>query len=99
MLQKKHLSPVHMDKICIYANFAYVSKSVLEQTRHSFINEIRELVGSPNNEKLLGLILDPSTAGVHEENHDSHWETRIFSLTRGLCYALHVQRNTLLASI
>ena len=72
---------------------------VLEQTRHSFINEIRELVGSVNNEKLLGLILDPSTAGVHEENHDSHWGTRIFSLTRGLCYALHVQRNTLLASI
>ena len=28
---------------------------VLEQTRHSFINE---LVGSVNNEKLLGLILD-----------------------------------------
>ena len=54
---------------------------VLEQTRHSFINEIRKLVGSVNNEKLLGLILDPSTAGVHEENHDSHWETRIFSLT------------------
>ena len=43
----------------------------LEQTRHSFINEVRELVGSLNNEKLLGLILDRSTAGVHEENHDS----------------------------
>ena len=48
----------------------------LEQTRHSFINEIRELVGSVNNEKLLGLILDPSTAGVHEENRDSYWESR-----------------------
>ena len=72
---------------------------VLEQTRHLFINKICELVSSVNNEKLLGLILDPSTAGVHEENSDSYWETHIFSLTRGLCYALHVQRNTLLASI
>ena len=54
---------------------------LLEQTRHSFINAIRELVGSVNNEKLLGLILDPSTTGVHEENSDSYWETRIFSLT------------------
>ena len=50
---------------------------------------IRELVGSVNNEELLGLILDPLTAGVHEENSDRYWETRIFSLTRGLCYALH----------
>ena len=64
-----------------------------------FINEIRELVGGVNNEKLLELILDPLTAGVHGENHDSHWEIRIFSLTRGLYYALHVQRNTLLAGI
>ena len=70
---------------------------VLAQTRYSFINAIRELVGSVNNEKLLGLILDPSTAGVHEENSDSncYWVTRIFSLTRGLCYALHVQRKYL----
>ena len=67
---------------------------VLEQARQSFINEIRELVGSVNNVKLLELILDPSTAGVHGENRDSYWEARIFSLTRGLCYALHVQRNT-----
>ena len=60
---------------------------------------MRELVGSANNEELLGLILDPSTAGVHEENSDGSLETRIFSLTRGLCYAFHVQSNTLLASI
>ena len=71
---------------------------LLEQTRHSFINAIHELVGSVNNEELLGLILDPSTTGVPGENSDSYWETRIFSFTRGLCYALHVQRNTLLAS-
>ena len=68
---------------------------VLEQTRHSFINEIREFVGSVNNEKLLGSF----DGWCAEENHDSHWETHIFSLTRELCYALHVQRNTLLASI
>ena len=55
---------------------------VMARTRHSFINEIRELVGSVNNEKLLGLILGPSTAGVHEENQDSYWKTHIFSLTR-----------------
>ena len=33
-----------------------------------------------------------------EENSDSG-ETQIFSLARGLSYALHVQRNTLLASM
>ena len=54
---------------------------VREQTRHSFINAIWELVGSVNNEELLGLILDPSTAGVHDENCNSDLETGIFSLT------------------
>ena len=50
------------------------------------------------NEELLGLIPDPTTACMLEENSDSG-ETQIFSLARGLCYALHVQRNILLASV
>ena len=57
-----------------------------------------DLVVFEDNEELLGLILDPSTACILEENSDSG-ETQIFSLARGLCYALHVQRNTLLASV
>ena len=44
---------------------------VLEQTRHSFINAIRELVGSVNDKELLRLIPDPSTTGVHDENSDN----------------------------
>ena len=51
-----------------------------------------------DNEELLGLILDPSTACMIEVNSDSG-EAQIFSLARGLCYALHVQKNTLLASM
>ena len=39
------------------------------------------------------------TIPIPMSRSDISWETRIFSLTRGLCYALHVQRNTLLASI
>ena len=72
--------------------------SELESTRASFISALCDLVVCEDNEELLGLILDPSTACTSEENSDSG-ETQIFSLARGLCYALHVQRNTLLASV
>ena len=72
--------------------------SELESTRASFISALCDLVVFEDNEELLGLILDPSTACILEEHSDSG-ETQIFSLARGLCYALHVQRNTLLASV
>ena len=72
--------------------------SELESTRASFISALCDLVVFEDNEELLGLILDPSMACMLEENSDSG-ETQIFSLARGLCYALHVQRNTLLASV
>ena len=72
--------------------------SELESTRASFISALCDLVVCEDNEELLGLILDPSTACTLEENSDSG-ETQIFSLARGLCYALHVRRNTLLASV
>ena len=72
--------------------------SELESTRTSFISALCESVIFEDNEELLVLILDPSTACMVEENSDSG-ETQIFSLARGLCYALHVQRNTLLASM
>ena len=62
----------------------------------SFISALCDLVVCEDNEELLGLILDPSTACMIEENSDSG-ETQIFSLA--LCYALHVQRNTLLTSV
>ena len=42
--------------------------------------------------------MDSSTACMIEENSDSG-ETQIFLLARGLFYALHVQRNTLCASV
>ena len=71
--------------------------SELESTRASFISALCDLVVCEDNEELLGLILDPSTACTLEENSDSG-ETQIFLLARGLCYALHVQRYTLLAS-
>ena len=66
--------------------------------RVSFLSALCDLVVCEDNEELLGLILDPSTACMLEENSDSG-ETQIFSLARGLCYALHVYRNTLLASV
>ena len=72
--------------------------SELKSTRPSFISALYDLVVFEDSEELLGLILDPSTSCIIEENSDS-WETQIFSLARGLCYALHVQRNTLLASV
>ena len=72
--------------------------SELESTRASFISALCDSVVFEDNEELLGLILDPSTACMIEENSDSR-ETQIFSFARGLCYALHVQRNTLLASV
>ena len=56
-------------------------------------------LGSTNDEELLRLILDPSTACAHSGNSDEPWLTCIYSLTQGLCYALHVRRNTLLASL
>ena len=64
----------------------------------SFIRALCESVVFEDNEELLGLILNPSMACLIEENSDSG-ETQIFLLARGLCYALHVQRNTLLASM
>ena len=69
--------------------------SELESTRASFISALCDSVVFEDNEEL---ILDPSTACMIEENSDSR-ETQIFSFARGLCYALHVQRNTLLASV
>ena len=71
----------------------------LQSTRRSFINALYEIVGSTNDEELLRLILDPSTACAHSGNSDEPWLTHIYSLTRRLCFALHVQRNTLLASL
>ena len=71
----------------------------LQSTRWSFINALYELVGSTKEEELLWLILDPSMACAHSGNSDEPWLTRIYSLTRGLCYALHVQRNPSLASL
>ena len=72
--------------------------SELESTRAPFISALCDSVVFGDNEELLGLILDPSTACMIEENSDSG-ETQIFSLARGLCYALHVQGNTWLASV
>ena len=42
--------------------------------------------------------MDSSTACMIEENSDNG-ETQIFSFARGLFYALHLQRNTLRASV
>ena len=53
--------------------------SELESTRASFISALCDLVVCEDNEELLGLILDPSTACTLEENSDSG-ETQIFSL-------------------
>ena len=72
--------------------------SELESTRASFISALCYCVVFEDNEELLRLILDPSTACMLEESSDSG-ETQIVSLARGLFYALHVQRNTLLASV
>ena len=56
--------------------------SALESTRASFISALCESVVFEDNEELLGLILDTSTASMIEENSDSG-ETQLFSLARG----------------
>ena len=43
--------------------------------------------------------VDRSAIGVHNKNSDDSWSICTYSLTRGLCYALHVQRYILLANI
>ena len=36
--------------------------------------------------------VDPSAVSVHNENSDDIWSTYAYSLSRGLCYAMHVRR-------
>ena len=62
--------------------------SELESTRASFISALCESVIFEDNEELLGLILDPSTACLIEENSDSGETQFFFACTRTmLCFA------------
>ncbi|MEW8546489.1 MAG: reverse transcriptase domain-containing protein, partial [Candidatus Thiodiazotropha sp.] len=70
----------------------------LRPARQSFMDTLHKLVGCTSDEKLFRVILDPSVACLPSGGGDESCSTRIYSLTRSLCYALHVQRNTLLAS-
>ena len=45
------------------------------------------------------LYVDPSAVAVYNENCDDIWSISTYSLTRSLCYAIHVRRYNLLASI
>lgn len=70
-----------------------------QSTRQAFIDALYDVVGFTSDEELLRLILDPSRTCMHIGSINESWSSRIYSLTRGLCYALHVQRNTILASL
>ena len=67
-------------------------------------SRVRDLVDSTNRER-RGVAdadityLDPSAVGIHKENIDDTWSICTYSLTRGLCYVMHVPRNILLANI
>ena len=65
---------------------------------YSFIGALYDVVGVASDVELLRLIWDPSMTCMYIGSINESWSTRIYSLTRGLCYALHVQRNTMLVS-
>ena len=67
-------------------------------------SRVHDLVGSTNRER-RGVAeadttyVDLSAVGVHNKNSDDIWSIRTRSLTRGLCYTVHVRRYILLANI
>ena len=65
---------------------------------------VHGLVGSTNRER-RGVAeadttyADLSAVCVHKENSDDVCSVCTYSLTRGLCYAMHMRKNILLANI
>ena len=66
----------------------------------TYDSRIRYFVGSTNREQ-RGIAVadttyvDPSAVGVHKNTYDI-WSICNYSLTRGLCYAMHVRISCLL---
>ena len=71
----------------------------LQSTRQLFIDELKALVGGINEEELQALILDPSMVDTLGVMTIGDMMGCLYSLSRSLCYALHVRCSTLLACV
>ena len=71
----------------------------LQSTRQLFIDELKALVGGINEEELQALILDPSMVDILGVMTTGDMMGCLYSLSRSLCYALHVRRSILLACV
>ena len=67
--------------------------------RQLFIDELKALVGGINKEELQALILDPFMVDMLGVMATGDMMGCLYSLSRSLCYALHVRRSTLLACV
>ena len=94
---------LHYEKIlCASGEMKTLPNNV--QVRKAHDSRARDLVGSTNRE-IRGVAeadttyVDPFAVGVHNENSDDIWSLCTYSITRGLCYTMHVRRHILLANI